>query len=197
MPKKAAMDLMTEPPPPDNHGWSGGWPQTPDQFEELVEAFQHRLIWFASHRLVELAEAEDVVMEVFGRAYASRKKLRTIEHVGPYLYRMTANACTDRLRRRRPKVISIEMIRAEELSDSQPMASERIAAAEKLRRIEQLLGGLPRRQAEAIRLCVLDELSLADAARILACPLPTLKSRLRHGLKKLRRFITRSKEVER
>jgi RNA polymerase sigma-70 factor (ECF subfamily) len=195
--EKAVMERATEPPPPDKQDWSGGWPQTPDQFEELVEAFQDRLVWYAYRRLGELPEAEDAVQEVFSRAYASRKKLRAIEHVGPYLYRMAANECTDRLRRRGRRVISIEMIRAEDVPDGRPAADERLAADDELRRIEQLLESLPRRQAEAVRLRVLDELSLADAAGVLGCPLPTLKSRLHHGLKKLRRLISRSKEVPR
>lgn len=192
--EKAFMDSPAETHPPDEQAWSGGWPQTREQFEPFIAAFQDRLIRYAWRRLADFHEAEDAVQEVFVRAYTNRKKLEPVDHVASYLYRMTANECTDRLRRRRHKIVPIEMINAEELADAQEAASERLAAEDELKRIDQYLSALPSRQAEVIRLRVLDELSLADAARVLGRPLPTIKSRLRHGLKKLRRLI-RSEKV--
>jgi len=42
---------------------------------------------------------------------------------------------------------------------------------------------------------VLDELHLNEIAEVVGCPLPTVKSRLRYGLEKLREIVVREKEA--
>jgi RNA polymerase sigma-70 factor (ECF subfamily) len=179
--------------------WPGGWPQTIEAFEQFVEVFQHRLVWNAFRRLGDRQEAEDAVQEVLLRTFADRARLGGVRNVRAYLYRMLANACCDRLRHRarRRHVISIEECQIEQIADDRAAAVEQVAAAEELERVERLLGQLPRRQAEVIRLKVLDELPLAEAAQVVGCTLATAKSRLRYGLTKLRRILTRQREEQR
>jgi RNA polymerase sigma-70 factor (ECF subfamily) len=54
-----------------------------------------------------------------------------------------------------------------------------------------LLDQLPSAQAEVIRLRLYGELPLQEVAATVGCPLPTVKSRLRLGLQKLRSAIDR------
>ncbi len=162
------------------------WPQTIEEFERLVELYQHRLVWHAFRRLGDAGEAEDVAQEVFLRAWRERERLRRVIRPASYLFRMTANLCTDRLRRRgRILTISSDTL-LERLADPAAPAARQLEALEGLRQTEALLAGLPERQAEVIRLHVLDELSLAEIAQMLRRPLATIKSRLRYGLIKLR-----------
>jgi RNA polymerase sigma-70 factor (ECF subfamily) len=123
--------------------------------------------------------------------------MRAVRRVGPYLYRMTANACADRLRQRRRGIFSLEEIRAEKIPSTQAGVLEQAVAAEGLRRVEQLLAHLPPRQAEVIRLRVLDELPLAEIAEVIGRSSATIKARLRYGLQKLRQIISGSKEGKR
>lgn len=51
--------------------WHGGWPQDAAGFEPLVGCFQDRLVGYAFRRLGNLADAEDVVQDVFVRAFAA------------------------------------------------------------------------------------------------------------------------------
>ena len=60
--------------------WTTAWPQTTDEFEELVEAFQHRLVWHAFQRVGNTPDAEDIVQNVFLRAFAERTRLRQVSH---------------------------------------------------------------------------------------------------------------------
>lgn len=172
--------------------WDGGWPQSRDDFEAFVNLFLDRLVRIAFHRLGSMEEAEDVVQDIFVKAYADRVKLRRVRRVGPYLYRMVANACIERRRGRR--VLSLEELGPEDLPDRQSEVQEQMAAAEFIQRIEQLLRRLPERQAEVIRLKVLDQFTFAEIAEIVGCGLPTVKSRLYYGLQKLRRIIPRTRE---
>jgi len=171
--------------------WEGGWPQTIGEFERLVGVFQDRLVRYAFRRLSDFHEAEDVAQEVFVRAYAERERLKTIARVGPYLYRMAANLCTDILRKRRTGVVPFDDPEVQEIPTTCPNGSEVASAAEELRRIETTLSRLPHRQAEVIRLRVFDELRLGEIAEVLRCPLATVKSRFRYGLEKLRAIVLR------
>lgn len=191
--KSADMDDLPGPsqPPPQ---WAGGWPQSTEQFEAFIDVFQDRLVYYALRRLGDIQDAEDVIQEVFVKAYVRRANYRGVERVTPYVYRMAANACTDFLRRRRAAPpISIEELDGDALTERSPGAAEAVAALEEVRRIEATLGRLPGRQAEVIRLRVFDELSLAEVARMLGCSLPTVKSRLRYGLARLRTWFIRER----
>lgn len=176
--------------------WSGGWPQTPREFGELVDVFGERLVNYAFRRIGNLHDAEDVAQKVFVQAFTVRDRYRNVQNVGPYLYRMTANACTDwlRYRGRRPETPFDEI--AESLTENRPSPADKTAEREEQRRIDGLLNSLPQPQADIIRLRVFGDLSFADAARSLGCSEPTAKSRFRYGLEKLKAKILGRKEAE-
>lgn len=175
--------------------WSGGWPQAPREFEALVDVFGERLARYAFRRIGNLHDAEDVAQKVFVQAFAVRKRYRDVQNVGPYLYRMTANACTDwlRYRGRRPETPLEET--AEALPSDWPDAGDEAAAREEQQRIEGWLQSLPQRQADVIRLRVFGDLPFAEIAQSLGCSEPTVKSRFRYGLEKLKAMILGRKEA--
>jgi RNA polymerase sigma-70 factor (ECF subfamily) len=155
-------------------------------------SFLDRLVMIAFHRLGRMEDAEDVIQNVFVKAYADREKLRNVRRVGPYLYRMVANACNEHRRKRR--YLSLEETETESYLDGQGDVYDQISAAIELQRIEQYLLHLPRQQAEVIRLRVLDGFSLPEIAELTGYNLPTVKSRLRYGLKKLRQIVPFTRE---
>lgn len=163
--------------------WESGWPQTHRDYDLLLDYVQDRLVWYAYRRLSDLSEAEDVVQEVFVRAYADRDKRANVVMVVPYLYRMLANECAGRLRHTKP--LSFESLNLEATAAGQ----EQTTAVEQNEWIEHLLSRLPDSQAAVIRLRVLEEMSLAEVAKTVGCSLSTAKSRLNYGLRRLRRMV--------
>ena len=175
--------------------WSGGWPQNDREFERLVAAYLGRLVLYASRRLGNAHDAEDVVQKVLVGAYSSRTERKGVSNVGAYLYRMASNCCTSHLRAHERTSISFDRPEAMQLPSSQPNPMDVAAASEELRRIESLLRHIPPEQAEVIRLRVLDELHLSEIAEVIGCPLATVKSRLRYGLEKLRQIVPQGEEA--
>ncbi len=177
--------------------WDGGWPQTLSDFERLVEAFQDRLVGYAFRRLGNLHDAEDVVQDVFVRAYHSRTQRKTVTCVSAYLYRMVSNLATTLLRKRKRqgRSLSLNQVETAELSTNNLDGLQAVAASEELRRVETFLCRLPHRQAEVIRLRVFDELLLREIAEVIGCPLGTVKSRWAYGLEQLRQIILQEPEA--
>ena len=155
----------------------GNWPQTIVEFDRLVEATQDELVRFAAWRLGNRADAEDVVQDVYVQAFRGREKHRTITDVRPYLFRMTANRCTDWVR-----------ARSRRQREKPAVESERADIAELLA-IESLLDELPDREAEVIRLRAWSNLKFAEIAVAVNAPVPTVKTRFRLGIERLRRLL--------
>jgi len=171
--------------------WDRGWPQSSEEFEMLVEVYIDRLILSAFRRLGNIHDAEDIVQEVFIRAFEERAKRKKISHIGSYLYKMVINACTDLLRKRKRSRESLESFQSDDLSNEQKKPSEIAAAKDELHQVDELLRRLPRAQAEVIRLRVFDELRLSEIAEVVGCSMDTVSSRLRYGFKKLRKIVSR------
>jgi RNA polymerase sigma-70 factor (ECF subfamily) len=160
------------------------WPQTIAEFDRLIEASQDELVHFASYRLGNREDAEDVVQEVYVQAFQDREKRRSITDVRPYLFRMTGNRCTDflRARARRPSEEAADIADNDNLFDS-------LAAAQRMAGLRSLLDQLPAREAEVIRLRAWSELTFAEVAIAVKSSVPTVKSRFRYGVERLRKLL--------
>ena len=160
------------------------WPQTIGDFDRLVEATQDELVQFAFYRLGNRADAEDAVQDVYVQAFRDRVKRRHVTEVRPYLFRMVRNRCTDVLRARSRKYgqTAGETIGADDTLSV-------VVAREEARELARLLDQIPEREAEVIRLRAWSELSFAEVAVALGAGVPTVKSRFRYGIEKLRRLL--------
>ncbi len=91
------------------------WPQSHGEVAALVDAYAGRLVRYAFRQLGDYQDAEDVVQQVFVRAFVDQSNRRKVSAVGPYLYRSVANGCTDLLRRRDCAAVFREEISTEQL----------------------------------------------------------------------------------
>jgi len=170
------------------------WPQSHGDVAALVDAYASRLVRYAFRQLGDYQDAEDVVQQVFVRAFVDHSNRKQVSAVGPYLYRSVANACTDLLRRRDCAAVFREESSTKQLLTGSDGPVEIAQAAEGLRHAESLLSRLPKEQSEAIRLRVFDGLRLGEIAEVLGCPVNTVCSRLRYGFQKLRKLVGGERE---
>lgn len=118
--------------------------------------------------------ADDLVQDCLERAIRKRGLWRPTGSLQAWLFRMLLNIYRNdiRQRRRRGEGVSIDSLVSEPaVPAAQP---SRLALAETSR----ALGKLPDDQREALLLVVLEDMSYADAARVLQIPPGTLMSRL-------------------
>ena len=158
----------------------------------LMERHSARLFALARRMLSSQAEAEDVVQDVFlklwthaARWQPGKAKFET------WLYRVTLNACYDRLRRRRPEPLEAAL----EVVDGGPapdtgLDQDHIAAG-----VQAALAGLPERQRAAILLCHFRECGNIEAAEIMGLSVEALESLLARGRRALRERLAPLKNV--
>jgi RNA polymerase sigma-70 factor (ECF subfamily) len=123
-----------------------------------------RVYGHAVRLLGDRAEAEDVAQEALLRLWRIAPDWRTGEaKVTTWLYRVTANLCTDRLRRRRST--GLEAV-AEIESGAEPVEA-RMQREERAEALQRALMELPERQRQAVVLRHIEGLGNPEIARIM------------------------------
>lgn len=145
---------------------------------EFTEEKRSRLLRYACSLLGNRNDAEDAVQDLLLHFYKHRSE-EVSYNPECYLFRSLHNLCIDRLRRK-----SFQMLPVEQVENIYEEASPNHEEA--LQRIQHLLSIIPAEQAEVIRLRFYAEKSFQEISTWLDVPLPTVKSRFRYGLEKLR-----------
>jgi RNA polymerase sigma-70 factor (ECF subfamily) len=170
-------------------------------FEGLFRQYAPRVARQALHLLVNEAEAEEVVQEVFLTLYEKANTFRGDAALSTWLYRLTANAALTRLRRRkrRPEV-AIDDYLSRFQDDGhhavRPVVDwsndlERRCAADELRRLlYDALEALPALDKTVVVLSDFEELSNKDIGNILGLSVPAVKARLHRARLFLRGKLT-------
>jgi RNA polymerase sigma-70 factor (ECF subfamily) len=92
-------------------------------FNQVVVAYRKRILGTIARLISRPEDVEDVGQEVFLRLYFSLDQLRSAEVFEPWLYRLTANAAYDYLRKRRRRMES----RMADLSEQQVLVADALA----------------------------------------------------------------------
>lgn len=150
---------------------------------QLVARHLPRVLTLARRMLGDAAEAEDVAQESFLKVWThSRRWQPGAARFETWIYRITLNACYDRLRKRRPARLDDTI----PIPDPSP-SPERIAAANAAGlAIAAAVQALPERQRAAVLLCTVEGCGNIEAAEILGISVEALESLLTRGRRTLR-----------
>jgi len=149
-------------------------------FAQFVEARQHALLQTAVLLTGDWALAEDLVQTALVRSWPRWERIRRRDDPEIYVRRVMVNTWATWVRRRwrheRP---------AAAVPDSR--APGDVAAEVAVRvAVRSALGSLPNRQRAVLVLRVFDDLSEAQVAQVLGCPVGTVKSTMARALARLR-----------
>jgi RNA polymerase sigma-70 factor (ECF subfamily) len=157
----------------------------PGALEDLIAEMEHPLFYYAIKLTGTQDKAFDVLQEVWIRALRGIRKLKDASAVRAWLYNLTHAAAVDRFRHERARE------RAEEIhSESFDASGEIQFSADDALVIHQALDRLEPKHRAVLVLFFLEEFSLEEIAKILACPEGTVKSRLYYAKKALKTAIT-------
>lgn len=153
----------------------------------IIEDNLDYLVRFAYYRTSNRSVAEDIVYDAILKFLERKPENIRPESVRTYLFRIVHNLCLDRSRTGIRDLVSLEGL---EIADT----SSEIFDLEDVDRINVCLDGLPTREAEVIRMNVVDNLSFVEISAILAIPQSTAKSRYKSGMDKLRKSFINNKK---
>jgi len=146
-----------------------------DAFSLLVTRYQQRLFAYTRQMMGgSRQDAEDVLQDVFVRAYGALRSDDREVNVRAWLYRVAHNRCIDQLRRPTPPASEIFDMSRKPLHDPVEQAQRR----EDLRRLVEDVGRLPEQQRSALLMREIDGMSYADLAEALGTSVPAVKSLL-------------------
>ncbi|WP_243866661.1 RNA polymerase sigma factor [Actinophytocola oryzae] len=153
-------------------------------FERHVEA-----VWNHAYRLTASWNlAEDVTSSTFLQAWRKRADVVLVrESARPWLYTVAGNVVRDERRAttrflrvvRRAPDSSVAADHADEVAD-------RVDRDARMVRVLAAVRSLPRAEREAVELCLLGEVGLADAAELLGVAEVSVRSRLSRARARLR-----------
>jgi len=161
----------------------------------LVRQYQVQAVRTAYLITRDRARAEDIVQAAFIRAYERIDQFDSGRPFGPWFLRSVANDALKAVTRGKAH-LSLEAERgrgeatlADFLADLDPGPEEIVEAAEARQAVWDALGELPPEQRAAIVLYYYLDLSVAETATRLSCPLGTIKWRLHAARERMRRLL--------
>ncbi len=158
----------------------------------LTARLTPRVMGFATRMLGgDRAEAEDVTQEAMLRLWKIAPKWRQGEaKVTTWLYRVTSNLCTDRLRKKR----GVDLDAVPEPEDDAPGAVAGLIAADRARALEAALAQMPDRQREAVVLRHLEGLGNPEIAEAMEISVEAVESLTARGKRTLAKLLADQRE---
>jgi RNA polymerase sigma factor (sigma-70 family) len=147
-----------------------------EAFRVLYDRYRQRLFAYVRQMLSAASrqDAEDVLQDVFVRAYGALRHDAREMNVRAWLYRVAHNRCIDHLRRPVPSAHEVFEVSRKPLHDPVEEAQRR----DDLRRLVEDVGRLPDQQRSALLMREIDGMSYAELAGALDVTVPAVKSLL-------------------
>lgn len=152
-----------------------------DAFAALVDGALARLDAAARLILRDPELARDAVQEAFIRAWRDLPGLRDPDRFDAWLHRITVHACLDHARRRRRRVVEVELDPID-----RPTASDLSGDVADRDLVDRALRGLKPGHRAVVILHYYLGMPLSDVAAAVGIPLGTAQSRLHYSLAAMR-----------
>jgi RNA polymerase sigma-70 factor (ECF subfamily) len=153
-------------------------------FEDLIAVMERPLLYYATSLTGSQDSGLDVLQEVWIKVFRGIRKLKDPGSVRSWLYTITHGIAVDRIRRN----ASRERAEGTDLEDfeeaEEPSFSEEDAAA-----IHQALSEIGLKHREVLVLHFLDDLSIAEIAKVVGCSEGTVKSRMHYAKRAMKEIL--------
>ncbi len=169
-----------------------------EAFAILVKRYAGPLSHYLSHRVEDKHTADDLSQDVFLRAFRSLSagNFAGASSLKTWLFTIANNILVDhyRHRARRPKLTDhTQTLHTADTSTDPARLTER---ADQALYARQLIAALPEQQQQVVTMKLFGQLSFAEIAEVLGCPVATARSRMRYGLLKIHETLATESQPE-
>ena len=154
-------------------------------FEAIYREHERDIYRVLLRMVRDPATAEDLVIETFWRVYRSRATFDWRRSFQTWVRRIATNVARDHLRRRRLEVELPESLQ-------QPSQADPVVTKEIRLHLHRAVAELPVTQRMVVMLALVEGMPQQEVAEAMGIPLGTVKSRLFHAVRLLRKKLQRS-----
>lgn len=157
-------------------------------FREIVLRHHKPLIAFFLRMGLSFADAEDLAQTTFVKLYGYRAKYEARAKFTTFLYLIARQVRIDEIRKRQKRIKILEAMALEypDGGDCRLPAEEGTGLSDEL---ERALLSLDEAHREVVVLGMLEEMPYSQVSEILSIPVGTVKSRMHHALRQLRKAL--------
>jgi RNA polymerase sigma-70 factor (ECF subfamily) len=159
-----------------------------DAFEELYQRFSGPILNYLLRLIHEHAVAEDLLQEVFVSVWEGASRFRGRSKVSTWLFRIAHHRAVDWLRKRRPALLEEDKLL---LSDPDLEPEVEVLGAWRVDQVQAALTQLSTDHRAILELVFFQELPYREVARVMDCPVGTVKSRVSHAKRQLNGVLKR------
>ena len=164
-----------------------------EKFEQIIREYQDKILRLSYSILRDRAAAEEVVQEVLVRVWKGLPGFRSECSLSTWIYTITRNVCLTALKRREPRLISLDDPAQRREADKRTADDWSIPQHPDA---EELLNRLPAQYRQVVALFYMQEKSYDEVARMLDLPLGTVKTYLFRAKKSLAEYLMRKKVLK-
>ncbi|MEW6610233.1 MAG: RNA polymerase sigma factor [Patescibacteria group bacterium] len=162
-----------------------------ETFGILVERYGDKLTRYARKFLANREDIEDLVQEVFMKAYTNIQSFTTSRKFSPWLYRIAHNEFINAIKKKRWEPLPFfdpDTLFPHPLS--QDVADRGLMKREVKELVEQHLNKLDAKYREPLVLYYLEGLDYTEISEVLQLPVSTVGVRLKRGKEMMKKYIT-------
>ena len=154
--------------------------------EELIRAWEPRLLYFIRRLVRDEADAWDILQETWMKVVKGIRALSDPQSLAPWLYRVARNTTLSHARSRELPHEALEN-HPETLADDPACGA--LLEFEDAEQVHRGLASLSLPHREVLTLFFLEDMSVEEVATVLDIPPGTVKSRLHYAKRVLRKVI--------
>ncbi|MBN2732943.1 MAG: sigma-70 family RNA polymerase sigma factor [Balneolaceae bacterium] len=154
-------------------------------YTKLVNKYERALHFYIMKMIKDQSKVEDLVQEVFVKAFDNLHSYNTNYAFSTWLYRIATNHTIDYLRKKKLQTLSIdEPVSSRDgememqLPDETAQTDRDIIRSERQQIVQQAIDELPEKYRDVIKLRHMQEKSYQEIAEVLDLPLGTVKAHI-------------------
>lgn len=160
-------------------------------FNLLVRQYQKRLYWHVRKMVINHDDADDLVQNVFIKAYNALENFRGESKIYTWLYKIATNECISFLNKNKKRFFvsasDVEHQLAGSLNSDSYISGNQIQM-----KLQQAILTLPPKQRLVFNMKYFEDMKYEDISEILGTSVGALKASYHHAVKKIEEFLIAS-----
>lgn len=157
-------------------------------YSEIIRRYQTKLAHYLRKFITDTVEQEDVLQEVFIKAYRNLFAFDSPRKFSSWIYRITHNEAINHLKKRRPNIISLDE-QEWEIIDQAVDINHRLAASQEREKVIAAMGKLKDKYRQPLVLFFFEDRTYEEIGEILRLPTSTVGTLIRRGKEQLKQLL--------